>query len=413
MSVKNFYIQLETPPNERLSPLSDDEIKTLLDQYNPIPGTWKQLLKKGIWGKHPSYGDIVFSPQNLDEIHDNIKNNTIGRAISFNYNHHGKSMALSTILDVRKVLDASGQTEKLEYLPEYTPTGYKLVKGGEYKYGSVEYQENFKDKGMAITNVAATNDPFLTGDGITQLSCSPEEKKYRKLEDIIASLQDIHSELKTHPDLYRKQGSPQLRSLFGMALKNIQSCLPNELENDSGEAKNLDIKEAETMPTELEKITQELQAVKAQIVKLEAEKTAEKVKLEAEKKELSNQASDEVKKLQADNLKLVQEVGKAKLESWETRMLSKGHMKPAIEKVKEEAVKGGYSTTIKLSNDYNVDFLDYSEKLIDLACPENARVNLSQEPNSGTWVKLEAGKDNSQQENPLVADAKARAERGK
>ena len=92
-------------------------------------------------------------------------------------------------------------------------------------------------------------------------------------------------------------------------------------------------------------------------------------------------------------------------------MLSKGHMKPAIEKVKEEAVKAGYSTTIKLDNNNNIDFLDYSEKLLDLACPEEARVNLSQEPNSGTWIKLDSGKDNK--ENPLVADAKARKERGR
>jgi Leucine-rich repeat (LRR) protein len=87
-------------------------------------------------------------------------------------------------------------------------------------------------------------------------------------------------------------------------------------------------------------------------------------------------------------------------------------MKPAIEKVKEEAVKAGYSTVIKLSNDNNIDFLDYSEKLLDLACPEDARVNLSQEKDSGTWIKLEAGND-KKAENPLVADAKARKERGR
>lgn len=401
MNKKTFYIQLENTSEDKISPLSDDEIKILLDNNKPIPGLWRQLLRRGEWGKHPKYGTIRFTSQNLNEIYENIKNNSIGRQLSFNYNHNGQSPAVSTIVDVKKVLDSNGETEKLEYLPEYTPTGYKLIRGKEYKYGSIEYEDDYEGKGMALTNAAATNDPFLTGDGITQLSCSSEpEKNHRPLDEIVKNLQDIHDELKTHPDLYRKQGSPQLRSLFGMTLKNIQSCLPNELENDNEETKNLN-KEAENMPTEMEK---KLQALEDKIVKLEAEKTETK-------KELSKEPSDEVKKLQAENVKLVQELGKSKLEAWETKMLSKGHMKPAIEKVKEEAVKAGYSTVIKLSNDNNIDFLDYSEELIDLACPEPVRVNLSQEPNSGTWVKLDSGKDNK--ENPLVADAKARKERGR
>ncbi len=404
MNKKSFYIKLENTTEDKISPLSDEEIKIRLENNQPIPGLWRQLLVRGEWGKHPRYGTIRFTSQNLNEIYDNIKNNSIGRQLSFNYNHNGQSPAASTIVDVKKVLDSNGETEKLEYLPEYTPTGYKLIRGKEYKYGSIEYEDDYHGKGMAITNAAATNDPFLTGDGITQLSCSPsKEKKHRPFNEIVKNLQDIHDELKTHPDLYRKQGSPQLRSLFSMTLKNIQSCLPNELENDKEETKdlNIDEKEANTMLTDMEK---KLQALEDKIVKLEAEKAETK-------KELSREPSDEVKKLQADNAKLVQEVGKSKLEAWETKMLSKGHMKPAIEKVKEEAVKAGYSTTIKLDNNNNIDFLDYSEKLMDLACPEPVRVNLSQEPNSGTWIKLDSGKDNK--ENPLVADAKARKERGR
>ena len=404
MNKKSFYIQLENTSEDKISPLSDEEIKIRLENNQPIPGLWRQLLVRGEWGKHPRYGTIRFTSQNLNEIYENIKNNSIGRQLSFNYNHNGQSPAASTIVDVKKVLDSNGETEKLEYLPEYTPTGYKLIRGKEYKYGSIEYEDDYQGKGMALTNAAATNDPFLTGDGITQLSCSSEpEKKHRPLDEIVKNLQDIDGELKTHPDFYRKTGSPQLRSLFGIALKNISSRLSNELENRSEGTKNLN-KEANIMPTEMEKITAELQALRTQIVKLEAEKTETK-------KELSKEPSDEVKKLQADNAKLVQEVGKSKLEAWETKMLSKGHMKPAIEKVKEEAVKAGYSTTIKLDNNNNIDFLDYSEKLLDLACPEEARVNLSQEPNSGTWIKLDSGKDNK--ENPLVADAKARKERGR
>jgi phage I-like protein len=404
MNKKSFYIQLENTPEDKISPLSDEEIKIRLENNQPIPGLWRQLLVRGEWGKHPRYGTIRFTSQNLNEIYENIKNNTIGRQLSFNYDHDGKSPAVSTIIDVKKILNSNGEIEKLEYLPEYTPTGYKLIRGKEYKYGSIEYEDDYNGKGMALTNAAATNDPFLTGEGITQLGYPSEEKKHRPFNDIVRNLQDIHDELKQHPDLYRKQGSPQLRSLFSLALKNISSALPNDthLEN-SEEAKNLnkDEKEAKIMPTEMEK---KLQALEDKIVKLEAEKTETK-------KELSKEPSDEVKKLQADNAKLIQEVGKSKLEVWETKMLSKGHMKPAIEKVKEEAVKAGYSTTIKLSNDNNVDLLDYSEKLLDLACPEEARVNLSQEPDSGTWIKLDSGKDNK--ENPLVADAKARKERGR
>ncbi len=179
--MKGFIVKLENSIASSISPLSPEEIKKHLEEFKPVPGNWTQLLTAGYHGKHPRYGKIEYTSENLDTIHDNIKNNTIGRKISFNYNHYEKSMAISTLEDVRKVLNEKGKTIKLEYLPFYTPTGYKLVNGNEYKYGSVEVADNYEDNfgnrhGMTLLNAGATNDPFLIDEAMTKLENTKEEK---------------------------------------------------------------------------------------------------------------------------------------------------------------------------------------------------------------------------------------------
>jgi hypothetical protein len=104
MNKKSFYIQLENTSRDKISSLSDGEIKTLLDNNKPVPGLWRQLLVRGDWGQHPRFGIIRFTSNNLNQIYDNIKNNTIGRQLSFNYNHNGQSPAASTIINFHSLL---------------------------------------------------------------------------------------------------------------------------------------------------------------------------------------------------------------------------------------------------------------------------------------------------------------------
>lgn len=174
--MKGFIVKLENSQKNSITPLSPEEIKKHLEEYKPIPGNWTQLLTAGYHDEHPRYGKIEYTSEDLNEIHDNIKNDVIGRKISFNYNHHGLSMAISTLEDVRKIKDSQGNTIKLEYLPSYTPTGYKLVSGGEYKYGSIEIADNYKGHGMTLLNAGATNDPFLVGEAKTMLENSKKEE---------------------------------------------------------------------------------------------------------------------------------------------------------------------------------------------------------------------------------------------
>lgn len=190
--MKGFIVKLENSQKNSITPLSPEEIKKHLEEFRPIPGNWTQLLTAGYHGKHRKYGKIIYTSQNLDTIHDNIKNNAVGRKISFNYNHFGESKAISTLEDVRKVIDEKGRTIKLEYLPFYTPTGYQLVNGGEYKYGSVEVDDDYEDSfgnrhGMTLLNAGATNDPFLVNEDMTKLNNIKEvinldEKEKEQLE---------------------------------------------------------------------------------------------------------------------------------------------------------------------------------------------------------------------------------------
>lgn len=185
---------------------------------------WKPLVKIGNYGKHPRYGEIIFTPKMLDEFVINFESNVLGKELSFNYNHNGESRAALWVMQLRKVKDAEGKTIALEYLPKYTKTGKELIDGEEFKYVSLEFAEKYQDKGAVLFGGACTNNPFLTGEGLTLLEDknikAKEEKDNMDMAEITKKLEAITAEnanLKAEMELQKKL------SVDNEAVKKLQA----------------------------------------------------------------------------------------------------------------------------------------------------------------------------------------------
>lgn len=130
------------------------------DETGEDNGCVIQLLRTGKWN-HPKYGPILITEKTFDDIIHNFEENVRGVDLAIDTEHKADKGAKGWIKEVFK------DGAKLFAEVNWTPSGEKAIKDGEYKYISAEYSPLYTDteSGQNFRNVlvgaALTNRPFI------------------------------------------------------------------------------------------------------------------------------------------------------------------------------------------------------------------------------------------------------------
>lgn len=126
-----------------------------------------QVFKSGKW-KHPAYGEIEVKPSDLETMVANFEGTE--RAVPIDYNHgttSGTTPEQQRAAGWLRNLKIEG--EALWADVDLTPEAHKYVSGGEYRFVSPTFVENYKNKesgkeqGFTLLAAALTNTPFIDG----------------------------------------------------------------------------------------------------------------------------------------------------------------------------------------------------------------------------------------------------------
>jgi hypothetical protein len=121
----------------------------------------------GQW-KHPSYGEVSFTQEDLDQVKSNYLSNSLGYKPYLTFGHLEEEP--NSTDSQRKRGDIEGFVQEGKVLfglfdtPHYVG---EMVRKGEYQYSSGEFIRNLMDKqagnklGCAVSRVALTNSPFI------------------------------------------------------------------------------------------------------------------------------------------------------------------------------------------------------------------------------------------------------------
>ena len=123
-----------------------------------------QIMRTGKWN-HPNYGPFQVTPNTLQQVVDNFKENVRGQDLPIDENHEPNHIALGRIRE----LELQDNNQKLFASIELTQLGAEKLGRGEYKYFSPEIvrKDTDNETGKPITNLlvggAFTNRPYFKG----------------------------------------------------------------------------------------------------------------------------------------------------------------------------------------------------------------------------------------------------------
>jgi hypothetical protein len=139
-----------------------------------------EMLRIGNF-EHPAYGTLEITDELLNSMVDNFNKNTLGRDVSFDWNHEAKK-ASAWLREVRV------ESDLLIGTVELTKSGKESIESKEYGYFSIEFADDFKDAesgdkyGPTIMGGALTNRPFISKLRKIEFSLSNEDSKlYREV----------------------------------------------------------------------------------------------------------------------------------------------------------------------------------------------------------------------------------------
>jgi phage I-like protein len=123
---------------------------------------WIEILKAVSNEKHPIYGDITITPQEIKNYKKNFEDNIRGKELPVDYFHENLKLAGGWI----KELKLSEEGNLLLGLIDFTKKAREMIKEKEIKFFSPEFREKYISKtGKVIKNVllggGLTNRPFL------------------------------------------------------------------------------------------------------------------------------------------------------------------------------------------------------------------------------------------------------------
>lgn len=189
----------------------------------------------------------------------------------------------------------------------WTELGKEVLDKKLFAYNSPEIIFNYKDTAnnqvypVVLRAGSLTNFPKIkrTNSVIQGFAeDKKEEEKLRTLEEITSQLKSISNELKGHPELYRKPGTPQAKVLLRNALQNIEKYLiakeEKTMEDNSKQETAITMAEVNKIVEDKQKQMEIAFSEKMEAIKKEAD---EKVKLAEEK------ANIEIKKLIEENFR--------------------------------------------------------------------------------------------------------------
>lgn len=99
-----------------------------------------QIMRTGKW-KHPMYGEVIITPQTINDVVENFNSNTRGIDIAVDENHEENHKALGWFRELKK----QGK-DALNATIELTKMGAELINQGAYKYFSPEIAFNKRDE---------------------------------------------------------------------------------------------------------------------------------------------------------------------------------------------------------------------------------------------------------------------------
>lgn len=131
-----------------------------------------EMLKTGFFF-HSMYGSINITDNVLNSFIKNFKANILGRDIAFDVEHDYTEGATGWLKKLRKVNRKNSDKDERTFLVgsvDFTDLGRDLIKSGKYKYFSIEYSLDFKDRedhnksyGPTVLGGALTNRPYIPG----------------------------------------------------------------------------------------------------------------------------------------------------------------------------------------------------------------------------------------------------------
>lgn len=136
--------------------------------------SWIQIMKTGSW-KHPQYGPMEITQDDLQKFKENFDNNVRGIKLFVDVNHDNNHAAVGEFKELKV------EPGKLLAKVDWTAKGADLIKSGEYRYFSPEFAFRYKDpeSGKEFQDVllggGITNRPFLKGMDPIELS---EDQSY-------------------------------------------------------------------------------------------------------------------------------------------------------------------------------------------------------------------------------------------
>jgi len=130
-----------------------------------------EMIKTGEF-LHRYYGGLTIDKKLLNSFRKNFRENVLGRDIAFDTDHYPEKGATAWLrkLRTKKRTENGKETFYLIGQVELTTKGRAFIENKEYKYFSLDYHENYKDKeeeekfyGPTIMGGALTNRPFIPG----------------------------------------------------------------------------------------------------------------------------------------------------------------------------------------------------------------------------------------------------------
>jgi phage I-like protein len=153
--------------------LSRIEIGEDFAEKQKTPMSEIEVLTEGYW-KHPEYGDIEITPEDIDKFVQNFNDKTRKIDIAVDQEHKPDLGAAGWFRELKKVVE-DGIT-KLKAKVEWTAMGKDLLSNGIYKYFSPEFDfeyEDFETHDMfenVLLGGALTNRPYFKSLAPVQLS---------------------------------------------------------------------------------------------------------------------------------------------------------------------------------------------------------------------------------------------------
>lgn len=160
----NISTKFENPHFKTICKLELPKVKKLSEGKPTVVNI--EMIRSGLF-EHPWYGEMNWTKEKLQHLVKNFDKKVIGRECSIDFNHNNRNEAAGWIKKLSVLPNGKGG-HSLYGKVELTDVGELTLRNNRYKYFSIEWDENYKDKETnAKTFKRKEHGPVLQGGGLT------------------------------------------------------------------------------------------------------------------------------------------------------------------------------------------------------------------------------------------------------